>query len=270
MNTENIRRALLTLTLGAYLVPGIAAEYSVKTVRNTMYFDGSLTSASVKPMLDYLRHGGRRLVVTSQGGEVSAAIVIAREIHKSRAEVIVRKFCLSSCANYLFLAAHTKSLEVGSVLGFHGAPLPETLNGTTVDQLPAGLKSIFDMNTEFFAMLGIRTDFLVESHRRTLLGSPSMRYTLIADGGNKEFSQESEFKSAVKDCLAKGIECQFQMTSEGNSVTKAYFPSREVLQRNGVKGILRYPYPSYESELKTIAGSIADNFELTGDFSVIQ
>ena len=63
------------------------------------------------------------LVVTSTGGDVSAALKMAERIHTLRSSLVVSGLCLSSCANYLFLSAKEKVVLPGAVVGFHGGPI---------------------------------------------------------------------------------------------------------------------------------------------------
>lgn len=62
----------------------------------------------------------QRLVVTSTGGFVSAAIDIAEHMAPHRPHVIVRGLCLSSCANYLIPIASRLTVEPRSLIGLHG------------------------------------------------------------------------------------------------------------------------------------------------------
>jgi len=61
-----------------------------------------------------------KLRVNSSGGEVDAAITLALWIHKNKINIEVLEYCLSSCANYLFLAANHKHILPGAVVAWHG------------------------------------------------------------------------------------------------------------------------------------------------------
>lgn len=61
----------------------------------------------------------RVLIVTSGGGSTLAALRIASAMEKQNYTIIVRTWCLSSCANYFFTAAKKKIIENG-IVGFHG------------------------------------------------------------------------------------------------------------------------------------------------------
>jgi hypothetical protein len=65
---------------------------------------------------------GRRVILTSSGGSAGDGVAIARIILDNDMHTVVRGACYSSCANYLFFAGVTKTVEPGGMIGFHGWP----------------------------------------------------------------------------------------------------------------------------------------------------
>jgi hypothetical protein len=65
---------------------------------------------------------GDRLLVNSNGGSLYAGIEMGKFIHQNRMTVEVADLCISSCANYVFLAGETKVLNKNSLVVFHGGP----------------------------------------------------------------------------------------------------------------------------------------------------
>lgn len=65
---------------------------------------------------------GDRLLVNSNGGSLFAGIEMGNFIHQNQMTVEVADVCISSCANYVFLAAETKVLNKNSLVIFHGGP----------------------------------------------------------------------------------------------------------------------------------------------------
>lgn len=61
-----------------------------------------------------------RLVITSGGGEVAAAIALGQWVFDHRIDLEVAEYCLSSCANYVFTAARRKIIRPGAVVAWHG------------------------------------------------------------------------------------------------------------------------------------------------------
>jgi hypothetical protein len=62
----------------------------------------------------------RVVKISSEGGSTQDAITIAEEIERRRLNVLVDGVCLSSCANYIFVAARQKLTKPGSIVAFHG------------------------------------------------------------------------------------------------------------------------------------------------------
>lgn len=62
----------------------------------------------------------KKLRVNSSGGDVEAAIKLARWIYINKVDIEVIEYCLSSCANYLFTAAFRKTILPGAIVAWHG------------------------------------------------------------------------------------------------------------------------------------------------------
>jgi len=69
------------------------------------------------------------VVITSDGGEVTAAVRLARAIRARGLLLVVKDRCISSCANFLFPAARTKAVAPNSLLVFHGGIAPGAFGG---------------------------------------------------------------------------------------------------------------------------------------------
>ena len=61
----------------------------------------------------------RQLIVDSGGGETKAGLKIGRVLRQADIGIRVDHWCLSSCANYLFLGATRREIATG-IVGFHG------------------------------------------------------------------------------------------------------------------------------------------------------
>jgi hypothetical protein len=84
------------------------------------YF-GPIDSARVDKFKGLYRPGDR-LLINSNGGSIYAGIDMGTFIHQKKMTVEVADFCISSCANYVFLAGETKVLNRNSLVIFHGGP----------------------------------------------------------------------------------------------------------------------------------------------------
>ncbi len=60
------------------------------------------------------------LSVSSEGGVTEAAIEIAETVQRRNMGIRVIDVCLSSCANYLFVAGFRREVMPGAVVGWHG------------------------------------------------------------------------------------------------------------------------------------------------------
>jgi hypothetical protein len=65
---------------------------------------------------------GDRLLIRSSGGDLDAGMMFGDFINKHNMSVEIVDYCISSCANYIFLAGNTKILNTNSLVIFHGGP----------------------------------------------------------------------------------------------------------------------------------------------------
>lgn len=86
-----------------------------------VYYSGSIDKAGVEALLESAKAGPvTKLVITSGGGEVDAAINLASWVFEQKLDVEISEYCLSSCANYVFPAGNRKIIRKGSVVAWHG------------------------------------------------------------------------------------------------------------------------------------------------------
>jgi hypothetical protein len=87
---------------------------------STLSFRGSIDSGSEKEFLALVDARISRVQVSTFGGDVESALVIADYLHDHKIDLEVEEVCVSSCANYWFPAANRKIVPVGAYVGFHG------------------------------------------------------------------------------------------------------------------------------------------------------
>jgi hypothetical protein len=85
-----------------------------------VYF-GSIDQDRVDKAMALYRPGDR-LLIRSSGGDLDAGMMFGDFINKRNMSVEVIDYCISSCANYVFLAGSTKILNPNSLVIFHGGP----------------------------------------------------------------------------------------------------------------------------------------------------
>lgn len=74
------------------------------------------------------------LILTSQGGDVAAALDVAERMEAARMVVRVRGECNSSCANYILPLAQTLIVEPDSIIMLHGSIDPRHVRRLEADR----------------------------------------------------------------------------------------------------------------------------------------
>jgi hypothetical protein len=117
------RRLFLPLLL-ALAAPSHAQPSPTTTVEragDAIVFRGRIEAGSAARFRELLRETGvGRLVITSHGGLVDAALDMAEAVVDHGLDVEVPQACLSSCANYVFPAGRKKRLGHSRAVGWHG------------------------------------------------------------------------------------------------------------------------------------------------------
>lgn len=114
-----IALGLLTYGFSSLLDKNVQGVY-----RNNMgeiVYKGEIEQDKVTEVID-LYQAGDTLVIRSSGGDLHAGMLLGDFINKHEMTVEVLDFCISSCANYVFLSAANKVLNTNSLVIFHGGP----------------------------------------------------------------------------------------------------------------------------------------------------
>ena len=110
---------LLALAAPAHAQP--APSTTEERAGDAIVFRGRIEGTSAAKFRELLREPGvSRLLITSHGGLVDAALDIAEAVVESGLDVEVPQACLSSCANYVFPAGRRKRLGHARAVGWHG------------------------------------------------------------------------------------------------------------------------------------------------------
>ncbi|GGC72701.1 hypothetical protein [Undibacterium terreum] len=251
--------------------------------RSTLHFNGDITRTNFLAMKSYLDHGISTVIVNSGGGDGEAGLAIGKEFRKRKITLIVEKYCLSSCANYLFLGAAKKILQPGAILGFHGgltggsAPTLQAadyplLSESELATVRQQLLSLYKKETVFFHSIGFNPALLRISLDRTKLPQKNHSIQIVSEGKLSQFTldQQDKAKEFMETLKAENKSYTYDVTSGDESPSKFYFPSKATMQQYGVSGILKYQYPANKGELETMAKNLADansaELELVGDF----
>lgn len=111
-------------------------------------FDGVIQAESYQEFIKKIDAEVEEIILNSVGGSVESALAIATEIKRRNINVTVKGFCISSCANYLFLAGNKKMID--GIVGYHGNAQALHKNACTENsdsrqcQLTKSEKAFFD------------------------------------------------------------------------------------------------------------------------------
>lgn len=173
---------LVFMLLGRLSHAALQCNASIQSQGTEVFLDGCISQATAEATIYALTPSTKTLAVRSPGGDVEAAMGLARHVHRLGLELLVRDYCVSSCANYLFLAArHRRASPGGAVLAFHGTAFTSwvSLSSNTEPFFfdPAlfnRLKGIAKTETKFFQEIALDPDIY------RLTGMPSLGTTQIA------------------------------------------------------------------------------------------
>ena len=150
---------LLALVAPVHAQP--APPATVEREGEAIVFRGRIDAASASRFLDLLREPAvTRLVITSHGGLVDAALDMAEAIADRGLDVEVPQACLSSCANYVFPAGRKKRLGHARAVGWHGnmahvLHLHDTGQGSWTEPQMQEARRLAAREQAFFQRIGV-------------------------------------------------------------------------------------------------------------------
>ena len=112
-------KSVLLLACGLFASIPAAAGTWTRVDKATIKFDGGIESDEYDRFIAVYDWNVKELIVNSGGGVTEAGIKIGLMLAGSDVKVTVIGECLSSCANYLFVAGHRREIRHG-IVGFHG------------------------------------------------------------------------------------------------------------------------------------------------------
>lgn len=117
-----------------------SASAKVWLDQQILYYTGDITPGQNESLFRLFQQASvkpQRLSIQSGGGNVDAGMDLADFVIANQLDVIVDKFCFSSCANYVFMAGRHKFIQPAAVLGWHGnAASAQWLDQDIDDLLP--------------------------------------------------------------------------------------------------------------------------------------
>lgn len=104
--------------IAGFCEQGLAGTWS-RAGNTTIRFEGRIEKGDVERLEQILQPKDDTIVVRSTGGDTEVGLKLANKLLPLKMNLLVDGYCASSCANYLFTAAHSKEIRLGWV-GFHG------------------------------------------------------------------------------------------------------------------------------------------------------
>jgi hypothetical protein len=127
--------------LSAVLSSSLSAKVWIDD--HTLYYTGEITPGQNESLFKLFQQASakpKRLSIQSGGGNVDAGMDLADFVIANQLDVIVDKFCFSSCANYVFMAGRHKFIQPAAVLGWHGNAASAKWLDQDIDDLLPQLK----------------------------------------------------------------------------------------------------------------------------------
>ena len=122
----------------------ILVEPNIRIERNgnTVTYRGSLTEEGLTALRRMDNDSQvTALLVESTGGEIVVGMDFGNWVADRSLDVVVDRACLSSCANYVFVAGRSKQIMPGAIVAWHGSAkqpgLLEQLHAIVAEQVDA-------------------------------------------------------------------------------------------------------------------------------------
>ena len=133
------------------------------TPPSDLTFVGTIDPASTSKLIGESRGPAKRLVITSMGGDIASAIIIGKLVREKGLAVIVRGYCLSACAHFIFMPASEKLVEDNSIVGFHGTASArlDLFKLARRNDLAIDYSDLANMEKRFYQETGINDRFLI-------------------------------------------------------------------------------------------------------------
>lgn len=169
------------LTISSYSLANQEVAVSFNEQTNRLHYLGEMSQQGIAKLKQlYLKHkqSVEWLEITSKGGDISFGMDLGDFVHEHQLNVSVPKYCLSSCANYVFTSANNKQLGPNALIGFHGGASSNNFDSSSIQQqiqsapkqqraaLRAQLKQFFDdyiasankREKAFFNKIGVKQE----------------------------------------------------------------------------------------------------------------
>lgn len=234
-------------------------------------YTGKITAESASALQAQLNPQTKRLRITSSGGDPIEAMRMGRIIQQQGLELIVDRYCVESCAQYLFFASITKSVNKHSLLGFvqtrvlaqesqlrdqflkREVSIPD-LAIVDAKSVTAEQKQLLEWS--YFQSLGLPPNLLRLFDQQLRLAIT----TEVETNKSRNQNNASSF-SAIEDiAVPTRVDRQIMRASRPRDQAKpniqleqaVYFPNLNALQELGVKGVGEFSFPQNTNDARQL------------------
>lgn len=267
--------SLLTVSLVAFGLSAQAVksqEFQIERINaDLISFTGKIAEGSAQALHAQLTPQIKRLKITSIGGDPIEAMRMGRIIQKQGLELIIDRYCIASCAQYLFFASPTKKLNKDALLGLSQVAaltqeaklreqflkreiaIPELSN---IDSKSATVEQKQLLEWSYFQNLGLPPNLLSLFDQQLRLAIKKE-----VDATNLRSPTTASSFSAIEDIavpnqidrnIMRATRPRNQIKSAIQIEQAVYFPNLSVLQELGVKGIGDFSYPQNSDEARRL------------------
>lgn len=218
-------RKIITYTAVSLLSFSAVAEQepSVWLENNVIHYSGDLSNQLNKRLFELYsanKDTVNLVAIESKGGEINTGLDLGSFIFENKLNIKVASYCLSSCANYVFTAGHTKYVEKDTVIGFHGGASSNRFDTSQLDGLPkskrAKLKKqledyiakTVEKETAFFQTIGVQQQITTYGQQDHYLSFAKQGYS------GWYYPIESLEKLGVQNIVVNGLNWQPKELSE--------------------------------------------------------
>lgn len=184
-----------------------------KAGKDTIVIHGQINDKIVTKFFDLFDNNVKFIEIDSNGGQVSSAIRLAEIIKDEHLSIVVVNKCLSACASILFLAADSRFVESGSVVGLHG-----TKNG---------LSEMFRISKSRDDHHIMQSDFVAADAAREL--------QIVKDRGINPDFLLLPYVSRGKACYQPAVQRDKTIRFAVGSERPVFFPSAQTFAQFGIK-----------------------------------
>lgn len=160
-------------------------------VNSKLYFSGEIENGDFEIFKNAITKDSiTSIEIHSPGGNVDEAIKIGHLIYDKKIHININWLCASSCANYLFTAARTVTINNNSVIGWHGGLTSkyiydENKNASIETRIKSekdpDFKKSQNAEIEFFKKIGINKSIVSCGSNARIGGTSGLSFYKLED-----------------------------------------------------------------------------------------